>query len=70
MVEVGQLEPSVREIGESLFSHYPTLLFFGLTHLRFPLFSTSRLHCFSLCFHGFYAPLFQLGFRMIPAHPK
>lgn len=70
MVEGRQLEPSVREIGATLFSHYPTWLIFELTHFRFPLFSKSRFHRFSLCFHGFYAPFAQMGLRMMPANPK
>ena len=70
MVEVGQLEPSVRKIVETLFLNGPTYPFFGLPHLRFPLFSKSRLLRFSLCFHGFFAPFAQMGFRMMPANPK
>ena len=70
LVEVGQLEPSVRKIGETLFLNGPTYLFFGLTHLQIPLFSKRRFHRFSLCFHGFYAPFAQMGFRMMPANPK
>ena len=53
MVEVGQLEPSVQKIGETLFCDGPTYSFFGLTHLRFPLFSKCRLGCFAHCFQGF-----------------
>ena len=70
MVEVGQLEPSVRKIVETLFLNGPTCLFFGLTNLRFLLFFKSRFHRFGLCFHGFYAPFAQMGFRMMPANPK
>ena len=52
MVEMARLEPSVQKMGETLFLNGPTYPFFGLTHLRFPLFFKNRCHRSSL-FQGF-----------------